>query len=308
MKVEVRLPDMSNVYGHDRLQGMPEEIRRQSESIEEGEDPDWVYGMYMSSAFAEYGYVWGGPPTFPKDRKYRVFGRMVDLHHQPRKCVETINTYDLDLMFLTYLYLPRSCPIYYSGEIAPDYYSRNYKGVTSWAPWSIDPKEFYPTNEKPEYDVSFLGTSLSGVYPIRMDITKHLRSLCEDKGWRYNIKFSRRDDTPIGKDYAKALRSTKVFIFGTSILRYSVRKWFEGMSSGTCILADPPSLATQLGFEDGRNFVSIDLENWKERLEWILDNDKHREKLARNGRKLMLRRHTHEIRVKEMFEVLKAHG
>jgi len=302
MKVDVRLPDLTNVYGHDRIDGFNKEILRQSDPIEDGEEPDWVYGMYMSSAFSKQGYVWGGPPTFPTNRKYKVFGRFVDLHHNPRKCVQEINSYDLDLLFMTYHYLPKICPPYFHGEIDPDYYWKYFQKGKSWLPWSIDPGRFHPSDEEPKYDITFLCIIAPGTYPLRVEIDSKIHSLCKERGWKL---FTAPRRTVVKDAYAEAIRSSKVFIFGTSILGYALRKWVEAMGSGTCILSDPPTMGQHLGFEDGKNFISIDSENWIEKLDWILDNDNYRERIARNAHRLVKKRHTHEVRVKEMFEVLK---
>jgi len=110
----------------------------------------------------------------------------------------------------------------------------------------------------------------------------------------------------LGEDYVKALAESKVFIFGTSILRYPSTKFFEAMGSGACVLADRPFHMEDMHFKPDWNFIEINQENWEEKLKYILDDNQLRETIARRGYETMMKYHTNEIRVREFIDALEA--
>lgn len=108
----------------------------------------------------------------------------------------------------------------------------------------------------------------------------------------------------VGQHYAEVLRSTKVFIFGTSIFKHPIKRLFFGLGSGTCVLMDTPNCADKLGLIDGENYVSISEDNWAEKLKWILGDEEERYRIARNGLRLAQERHTHRVRAGEVLRIL----
>jgi len=337
MKIKFAIPDLSDIFGHDSEHQFAEELKRQSETFEG--DPDWVYAWYLSSAPKARTKFTASVSRIPKDRKYRVFGRIGDTQHDPDGMVEWLNDIESDLLFFAYS-------------------DRHYHGVkakTIWLPWSYDPSTYYPSNEEPIYDVTFLGT-VSVDYPLRQAINERLSLLAERYGWRVLQKtwvtgnfpsrglnkfwrrlvveqaliahirrilirlFSRifsfrpglgkislleKDSRYIvGEKYAKVLRSTKVSIFGTSIFKHPIKRLFFGLGSGTCVLMNTPNCADRLGLKDGENYVAIDEHNWAEKLKWILDHEDERQRIAQNGLRLVQERHTHQVRAKELLNFL----
>ena len=337
MKIEFVIPDLSDVFGHDSEYQFAEELKRQSEAFEG--DPDWLYAWYLSSVPEAREKFIQNVPRIPKDRKYRVFGRIGDTQHDPNRMVEWLNDIELDLLFFAYS-------------------DRQYHGVkakTVWLPWSYDPSVFYPSSEEPIYDMTFLGT-VGDVYPLRQSINERLSLLAEKYGWRVlkkvwiernfpskrlskywrrlvvkhasftgirrtmiflyskvipirpslgGISLLKKDPKYIvGEEYAKALRSTRVSIFGTSIYKHPIKRIFFNLGSGTCVLMDTPNCADRLGLRDGENYVAINKDNWAEKLKWILDHEDERQRIAQNGLRLAQERHTHQVRAKELLNFL----
>jgi len=70
-------------------------------------------------------------------------------------------------------------------------------------------------------------------------------------------------------------------------------------------MVNEPSEAEELGFVDGVNYVKIGLGDWKEKLVYYAKHREEAEEIALNGRRLILERHTHEIRAREFMEMLK---
>jgi len=254
-------------------------------------------------------------------RKSKICARMIDLHHFPEQVVNRLNKRKISVLFTTYRYVPYKItwhggPIFGAKKIDKDYYWKNIKAKIFWLPHSFAPDIFHPpSSEQYDYHIFALGV-VSEVYPLRMKIFPKLRHICNKNKWKLYMKprppffdSIRKLETSstfsAGKEYARALRVSKVCIFGNSILKYPIKKWFEALGSGTCILADEPQTSKELGLIDGENYVKINAKNWESKLTWVLQNDVERKRIANNGLELAIKHHTNEVRVKQMFDILR---
>lgn len=271
--------------------------------------PDWVFGS-----------------TNPKPRPYRTAGRIIDLHRSPKQRLEHVNRRGYDHIFFTYRYMTYASETRDLSEWRK--YPRNYfwKGVEcskTWLPWSYESTVYKPSTRRKLWDVAFLGDVGLPVYPLRTRILERLPALAKKHGWRLLTRtripgkvaersIARILSTPelreqhlAGPDYAEALSRTRVFIFGTSAMGYAIKKWFEAMGSGACVLADPPLTAESLGFKPGKNFIEINAENWQRRLKQVLEDEDRRSRVAKAGQRLVYERHRNEVRAREMLKTLK---
>lgn len=305
MKIKFATPNLRDVLGHDSQYYFEEEIKRQLGPCE-GE-LDWLFAWYISSALTNC--VFKMPSVkIPSNRSYKVMGRIGDIHHGTG-CLKWINSKEIDLLLFSYRSVRR---------VNNNSYWDNVKSEKAFLPWSYEPSLYYPS-EKYEYDISFLGRTGSSTYPLRTNISQRLPSLCKEMGWKLFTRGKPPDITSIklwdphpkyvaGKSYAHALRSGRVTIFGSSIFRYPTKKWFQSLGSGTCVLADAPLNSDRLGLKDGENYIEINKENWEEKLKWILGNEDERLRIAKNGLSLAREKHTHEVRVKELLNILEAYS
>ena len=80
--------------------------------------------------------------------------------------------------------------------------------------------------------------------------------------------------------------------------------FFEVMSSGTCLLTNTDVVGIEdLGFEEDVHFVGYKgLEDVGEKARWCIDNPMEREKIAKEGHKLVRSSHTYEHRLNEMLK------
>lgn len=254
----------------------------------------------------------------PSERSYKVGAFISDLHGKwnknvttPASFVSLINSTGYNAVFLKYLYI-------YGTSALPDIFLKELRPKIFFLPWSVDPDKFKPLEPK-EWDVTFLGRSddLGVRYPLRVRLWKGgLRRFCNTRRLRllrgrppesktYDRKISMlEDEFWVGKRYTEALGRTWFFIFGSSRHNYPLQKYFEGMSSGCVVVADEPGGAEELGFVDGETYVEIDGGNWEQRLGYFIKHPDAAKRIAENGRKLMLRAHTHEIRAKEFISML----
>lgn len=244
-----------------------------------------------------------------------------DMHVNPEEIVSTANE-GFDGVLMRYKYSPyRKTPLPFNlalyTKFDENYYLDNLEIERQHFPWFTDHRIYKPSEEK-ELDVVFLGAYRRRIYPLRYMIYNELPRLSEKKGWKYIVRGRPPGRTPlrdipelekqgyiVGPKYAETIAKAKVFIFGSSIFRYPVSKFFEIMGSGTLVMADRPQSADELHFEAGENYVEINRSNWKEKLEYYLEDDAERERIARNGYETVMKHHTSEIRARQLVDFLK---
>lgn len=244
-----------------------------------------------------------------------------DMHVGPKEIVATANQ-GYDGVLMRYMHSPyKKTPLLFNlalyTKFDDNYYLDNLEVAKQHSPWFTDSRIYRPMDEK-IYDVVFLGAYRRRIYPLRYKIFNELPHLSERKGWRYLIKgrppgrTNLRDIQElekqgyiVGPRYAETIAKAKVFIFGTSIFRYPVSKFFEAMGSGTLVMADKPQSAQELHFEAGENYVEINRDNWKETLEYYLEDDTERERIARNGYETVMKYHASDKRARRLVDFLK---
>ena len=249
-----------------------------------------------------------------------IISTLADLHVNPKVWVDLVNGSSKGVL-MRYLYSPYIRKkllnrfMYYT-RFDESYYQDNISSEILHFPWFTDRRVYEPCEEK-EHDVVFLGAYRKKVYPLRNRIVSELPRLCEERGWNFIIRdrppgiSSQRDISKlleqghiVGKKYAETIAKSKVFIFGNSIFRYPLTKYFEIMGSGTLLMANKPQSAEELHLKAGENFVEINRGNWKEKLAYYLEDNTERERIARNGYETMMKYHTSEVRAKQLLDFL----
>ena len=256
------------------------------------------------------------------NRSYKMIMTLADLHVHPEKWVKTANI-GFDAALMRYMYSPyvkkELFGIYkYYIKFDPNYYQNNLETNNLHFPWFTD-SNIYGLSDEKDFDVIFLGSSGRKVYPLRNRIVRELPSLSKVNNWRYLLRgrppgATHQRNIPdliskgfiVGEKYAEVLARTKIFIFGSSIFRYPLSKFFEVMGSGALVLADEPQSAEELHFRSGENYVEINQDNWKEKLEYYLEDDQERERIARRGYETAMKYHSTEVRAKQLINFLKS--
>lgn len=95
-----------------------------------------------------------------------------------------------------------------------------------------------------------------------------------------------------------------MFPFGSSKFKYPLRKYPEAMACETLVLSDIPADAKELGFVPSVNFVDIDQHDFIEKLYYYRDNPEERKKIAQEGRRLLVRRHSAKVRAKQYLNIV----
>lgn len=268
--------------------------------------PDWVID-------------WERIEKLKLNRNYLVGQHLTDLHGRMKlgirnsaKLLKHINGVGYDAIFMKtkYIYNTRLPHTYFIDYLKPKWF---------FLPYSIDPEKFYPREPK-RWDVTMIG-SMSKRYPIRKAIWNGLEVFCQQNNMTYlksNIAPTPswtaaryENESPnyyVRSRYAEALGQSKIFAFCPSIYNYPLQKYFEVPASGCLPLAGKliGGVEKDLGLIDEVNYVTVTRLNWQEKLLHYHTNETKAEKIRVNGRKLMLKRHTHKRRVQEFLKILES--
>ena len=274
---------------------------------------DWVI-------YFDYGAQFRDTPTdiLPKDkRNYKVATYIVDLHRQPNKYIHRLNSSGMDAVLMTTIRLGKQIIGGPPQSISPNYYIDHLEIPFFHMPPCTNPEIYKPIAGKKQFDASFFGANIQLYYPLRQLMWIELPLLAEREGWKTLIRDAppgkalnrsksrlAREGHFVGEKYATALALSKVFLFGTSVFKYPLMKFYEGMACGTCVMADIPLSAEELHLIPDWNFVSIDKSNWKEKLKYYLKHDNEREEIAQRGYEMVMKHHTAEVRAKQLLRFL----
>ena len=84
---------------------------------------------------------------------------------------------------------------------------------------------------------------------------------------------------------------------------------FEAMGCGALLITQLPSELEKLGFRDKEHFVGFsNMDMLIEIVDYYLKTDNERERIAANGRNLVLSRHTYEVRASEIISYINTNG
>jgi len=283
-----------------------------------GDDsPDWVIATpYMHSEEKRWlGY------KCPKKRDWKIAVFTDDLHANntlsagAEGYADALNRAGFDAVLMWYTQLGYAKRPYH--EIDPNYYLKNLRAKVWHCPKFIHAEILKPSRETKKYDAVLLGAVESFQYPLRNAIWNHLPKMAKKRGWRIllkgrppgpsnirDISTLKKQGHIVGDVYTEALARSKIFIFGSSIYKYPLLKYFEAWGCGTCILADKPYGANRIHMVPQQNFVEINLNNWQEKLTYYLKHDGERETIAKNGYETVMKHHTVEVRAKELLRFL----
>jgi spore maturation protein CgeB len=180
-------------------------------------------------------------------------------------------------------------------------------------PYAVDTSVFNDRGLEREYDVFCSGSFDAETHPIRHALLDNQKKLSRTMriflGIGHSLDF---------EEYVRKLNQSKIFCFDNVNLRiprldptaprlnFAIEKWVEAMACNMLALAPEPSGAESLyHFEDGFNFVDVNLENFTDKIRYYLDHEDERLRIAKNGLDTILKYHTVEIRVGQMLDVFR---
>jgi len=148
--------------------------------------------------------------------------------------------------------------------------------------------------------------SASGTYPVKTAVYLELQ-----KSQPFKV-FISRPHTLSFDDYVKKINQSKIFAFGnvnmsvgeSEVMVFPMAKIYEIMGCETLCMMDTPDESEELHFIPDYNFISINTTNFLSKIQYWLDNETERIKIARRGFETCLQYHTVEIRARELKEIL----
>jgi hypothetical protein len=164
--------------------------------------------------------------------------------------------------------------------------------------WAVDPAIFRPLHRRRPYDIASLGAHTPGKYPLRNAVRRHLESQRE-------LRFLRRQRVGAqdGARFARALNRLRACFTCASVYGFTVMKYFEIPACETLLFGERTAALPDLGFRDGENFVEVGPADFADKFRHYLREApaERAAGIAAAGRRLILARHTWDIRAGELL-------
>lgn len=180
-----------------------------------------------------------------------------------------------------------------------------------WVPPFINTALFKDYGLAKTIDYLLMGALHKEVYPLRTRIAEEMAGV---RGFVHHRIPERRNYTPeeeknvfIMENYAREINRAKMFFTDDTLYHYPVFKYFEVPACNTLLLAPGSAELRELGFVDGKTFAEINKTNYFEKAKYYLQQEDERKRIAKKGYKLIRKRHTTEIRVRQFVDAIKRH-
>ncbi len=211
------------------------------------------------------------------------------------------------------------CPPFTSKKTFDSFFDPDIQKRVRFYPFprAIDPTLFKDYGLPKKFDVALLGALGEGFYPLR---TYFHRTLQKQRGIRYLNKphpgysyYGQEGDPDrlIGEEYAQAINRSLIFLSCTGKYKIPFIKLYEVLASRTLLMCDRPMGSEKIGLVDGQTYVEVDRVNFLEKIRYYLQRPDEIERIANNGYRLFLKRHTLGIRAsgfKELVEKVISQG
>ncbi|MEH7301288.1 glycosyltransferase [Neobacillus drentensis] len=218
-----------------------------------------------------------------------------DLHHFPDRTNEAMKRDNVQYIFTCYK------------EVFSKFYPE-FSNIIKWLPHHVNTEIFKDYGKVKDIDMLLMGATNPYYYPLRYKI---LLSYRDKNNFRYHphpgYKYINNEQVYnlfIKERYAQEINRAKIFFTCNSIYRYTVLKYLEVLACNTLLLAPSSNEVLDLGLKPGVHFVEINENNFKEKAEYYLNNDKEREEISKNGYNLVQKMHSTSIRAQHLIEMI----
>ncbi|TCP23786.1 spore maturation protein CgeB [Scopulibacillus darangshiensis] len=174
-----------------------------------------------------------------------------------------------------------------------------------WLPHHANIDVYKDYQIKKDIDLLMMGAIAPQLYPLR---SLMLKSFYNKPGFIYHPhpgytnEKDRKPGSFVGKDYAKEINRTKLFLTCNSIFGYSLLKYFEVLACNTLLLAPLNKELSDLGFVDGETMVQITRHDFHEKAIYYIKNEEERLRIANKGYYMVRRNHSTENRAKMLVK------
>lgn len=199
------------------------------------------------------------------------------------------------------------------GNVFAEHYPEIGDRKVAWVPHAASPDYLLPFKRRPR-NVVLLSGAVSPRYPLRLRfeelradpalaIVRH-----PHPGYRSGYDYDR--DDRVGRGYAERIRSCRAALADASDLSYLVAKHFEIPATGALLLAgrEVAAALAELGFVDGRHYLSVAPEEAPETIRYLLDEANHDrlDEIREAGQRLVRQRHTTAHRAAAIDRICRA--
>ncbi len=162
----------------------------------------------------------------------------------------------------------------------------------AWLPLACDPEIHGKVEVAKKYDVGFVG-SISSKQDRRRNLLDRIQK-------QFDLDCQRKFMDEMAEHYCKSR-----IIFNNAINNDLNMRVFEALCSGSFLVTDPaPKSGLEELFENKKHLVIYEDVNLEKAIAYYLENELERERIASEGRKEVLARHTYKHRTESMIQVL----
>ncbi|MFC5451035.1 glycosyltransferase [Paenibacillus aestuarii] len=182
-----------------------------------------------------------------------------------------------------------------------------YKDRFIWLPLHVYRPIFCKRSIKKDIRFLMMGSLGKKKYPLRNKMfqrMKNVEGFVTHKHPGYDYSLKENGNIFVGEKYAKEVARAKIFLTCGSIYNYPLGKYFEVPACNTLLLASGFPELLDLGFIDKKTFVEINEENFEEKAKYYNKYKEERKIITRAGHKMVLARHTTDIRVRQFVDGL----
>lgn len=164
-----------------------------------------------------------------------------------------------------------------------------------WLPYSVDTNIFKPSNQPRSNEICFVGNHRAKAYQFRKSAIQLLQenNLLNFQG----IKLE--------NDYLNVLQNYTIFLNGSSIYNIDNMKAFEILASGGILFTNNAQNEFKTLFKKAYITYKNDFSDIIKVATKLLNKTNLQEKLSKKGRDIICKKHTHQIRCKELLDIIK---
>ena len=201
-----------------------------------------------------------------------------------------------------------SCVILDSGLPNCQVWNGNWKDFPSTLFHAgVNTKVFRDLNIPRIYDIGVFGSNSQTYYPVRNSIRAILKEQNHIKSFIPEIGSGELASVD---GYVRAINKCKMVIctgemYGVTGKRIDLltHKYLESMACNSMVLGPLPIDSPELHFEDGYNIVSIDEQNVLQKIQYYIEHEDERLRIAKNGYETIQKWHTMERRAFQFIKL-----
>ena len=151
-------------------------------------------------------------------------------------------------------------------------------------------------NLEKEIDIMATFNVVNYLYPYRSELQSFIN----------NLPYKSFTKSVFHDEYIKKINQSKIFITSNNVYNSLNMKYTEVLACGTLLFANRPEDLDDIELKDEEHLIIYkDFKDLKEKIDYYLKNDKEREEIAKNGMKLVREKHSNDIRIQEMTNIIK---